>query len=154
MRLVITTPTALIVDLDTIRHVRAEDDTGAFGILPGHTNFLTALAISVLSWRDAAGAEGHVAVRGGILRVDNGDRVEVATREAVVGEDLYALETNVLSSFRADEQSERRARGTIAQLELAAIRQVREFLHSEKGAHRTAPAITTASDNEHRGKGQ
>jgi len=30
-------------------YLRAEDDTGAFGILPGHTDFLTALAVSVAS---------------------------------------------------------------------------------------------------------
>jgi F-type H+-transporting ATPase subunit epsilon len=146
MRLVITTPTALIADLDNIRHVRAEDDTGAFGILPGHADFLTALAISVLSWRDASGVEGHAAVRGGVLRVDSGDRVEVATREALIGDDLYALETSVLASFRADEASERRARGAIAQLELAAIRQIRDFLHSERGAHRMAPAAAAGNN--------
>ncbi len=154
MRLVITTPTALIADLDNIQHIRAEDDTGAFGILPGHANFLTALAISVLSWRDASGADGHVAVRGGVLRVDNGERVEVATREALIGDDLYALETTVLSSFRADEEAETRARSTAAQLEQAAIRHIREFLHPGEGAHRTAPSISAASNSNHRDTGQ
>ena len=154
MRLVITTPTALIADLDNIQYIRAEDDTGAFGILPGHANFLTALAISVLSWRDASGADGHVAVRGGVLRVDNGERVEVATREALIGDDLYALETTVLSSFRADEEAETRARSTAAQLEQAAIRHIREFLHPGEGAHRTAPSISAASNSNHRDPGQ
>ena len=96
MRLVITTPVAVVADLEDIRHVRAEDDTGAFGILPRHTNFLTALTISVVSWRDSAGAEGHVAVRGGVLRVTNGDLVEIATREAVSGDDLETLENEVV----------------------------------------------------------
>lgn len=150
MRLVITTPTALVTDLDGIRYIRAEDDSGAFGILPGHTNFLTALAISVLSWRDESGGEGHVAVRGGVLRVDNGDRVEVATREALIGDDLYALETTVLSSFRGEEETERRARTAAAQLEQAAIHHIREFLHPGEGAHRTAPSLSAASNNAHR----
>jgi F-type H+-transporting ATPase subunit epsilon len=152
MRLMITTPTAMIADLDNIRHIRAEDDTGAFGIMPGHANFLTALTISVLSWRDVSGVEGHVAVRGGVLRVDNGDRVEVATREALVGDDLYTLETTVLRSFREDQDREDRARSTTAQLELAAIRHIREFLHpGEKGAHRMASSIPAIGSNNHQG---
>jgi F-type H+-transporting ATPase subunit epsilon len=147
MRLVITTPTALVADLDDIRYVRAEDDTGAFGVLPGHTNFLTALAVSVLSWRDASGAEGHVAVRGGVLRVDNGDRVEVATREALVSDDLYALETKILTSFRAEEETEHRARTATVRLERAAVRQLRQFMNPGEGGHRTAPTATVARNN-------
>ena len=48
----------------------------AFGILPGHADFLTALSISVVTWRDQAGAEHHLAVRGGMLEVRGGERVE------------------------------------------------------------------------------
>lgn len=150
MRLVITTPTALVADFDDIRYVRAEDDTGGFGILPGHANFLTALAISVLSWRDGSGAEGHAAVRGGVLRVENGDRVEVATREALISDDLYALETHILSRFRGEEETEQRARTATILLERAAIRHLREFLNPGEGAHRTAPSATAARNNAHR----
>ena len=50
MRLTITTPLAIVVEADDVAHLRAEDETGAFGILPGHADFLTALAVSVASW--------------------------------------------------------------------------------------------------------
>ena len=46
MKLSVATPLALVVEADDVRHLRAEDDTGAFGILPGHADFLTALAVS------------------------------------------------------------------------------------------------------------
>ena len=62
MRLSVATPLAIIVEADNVAHLRAEDDTGAFGILPGHADFLTALAVSVVSWRDVGGAEHHIAV--------------------------------------------------------------------------------------------
>ncbi|MFX7784697.1 hypothetical protein ABTJ92_20970, partial [Acinetobacter baumannii] len=81
-------------------HVRAEDDTGAFGILRGHADFLTALAISVLSWRDEGGGEHHIAVRGGMLAVHGGNAITIATREAVAEDDLHRLETEVLAGFR------------------------------------------------------
>ena len=67
IQLTITTPTAVAVQADGVAHVRAEDETGAFGILPGHADFVTALTPSVVSWRDADGREGHCAVRGGVL---------------------------------------------------------------------------------------
>lgn len=147
MRLVITTPVAVVADLADIRHVRAEDDTGAFGILQRHTNFLTALAISVVSWRDSSGGERHAAVRGGVLRVSNGDLVEIATREAVCSDDLETLETDVVRGFRENAESEKQARSAAAKLELAAIRHIREFLYPGEGAHRTAPLAAADSRN-------
>ena len=150
MRLLITTPVAVVADLANITHVRAEDETGTFGILQRHTNFLTALAISVVSWRDSIGPEGHVAVRGGVLRVSNGDLVEIATREAVSGDDLENLETEVVRGFREDAENEKRARSTAAKLELATIRHIREFLYPGEGAHRTAPSVAAAGNHNRR----
>jgi len=65
VRLTVTTPLAIVIEVSDVVHLRAEDETGAFGILPGHADFLTALAVSVTSWRDERGLEHYVAVRGG-----------------------------------------------------------------------------------------
>ncbi len=50
MRLKIVTPLAVVVD-EEIASLRAEDASGSFGVLPGHAPFLTALTISIVSWR-------------------------------------------------------------------------------------------------------
>ena len=50
MRLLITTPTAVVIDDPNVVAVRAEDESGSFGILNGHADFLTALTVSVVSW--------------------------------------------------------------------------------------------------------
>jgi F-type H+-transporting ATPase subunit epsilon len=136
MRLTVTTPLAIIADADEIAHLRAEDETGAFGILPGHGDFLTALSVSVMTWRDQAGAEHHLAVRGGMLEMRGGETITVATREAVAGDDLHHLETEVLAAFRRGIEEERAARTDAQRLYLAAIRQICRFLRSER-----APAI-------------
>ena len=130
MRLLVTTPTALIVDEADVRHVRAEDETGAFGILPGHADFLTVLSISVISWRDAADTTRHVAVRGGLLTVRDGKLVEVATRDAVSEESLEDLHGAVLNRFREDAIVETEARVSTARLHMATMRQVQRFLES------------------------
>ena len=131
MNLTITTPLAIIIKADDVAHVRAEDDTGAFGILRGHADFLTALAISVVSWRDDGGAEHHVAVRGGMLAVSGGETVTIATREAVADDNLHRLETEVIAGFQRRNEEEVTARADAQRLYLAAIRQIYQFLRPD-----------------------
>lgn len=148
MNLIVTTPTEIVLEKDEVEHVRAEDETGAFGILPGHADFLTVLVISVLSWRDKSGREGHVALRGGTLQVRDGVEITVATREAISDEDLDNLETRVLSKFRQDVERQELARKTGAALELAAIRRIREYLYpDERGAHRAAASVAAGAES-------
>jgi F-type H+-transporting ATPase subunit epsilon len=126
MRLIVTTPTAIVVDEDPVRYVRAEDASGSFGIEPHHADLLTTLAICVVRWR--AGVERYVAVRGGVLRVRNGDLVEIATREAVVGNDLARLRGEVLSAMMNNLEAEQSARSGALRLEHAVIRQIYRYL--------------------------
>ena len=128
MRLTVITPLAIIVEAGDVVHLRAEDETGAFGILSGHADFLTALAVSVVSWRDGHGVEHHVAVRGGILEVCGGKTIAVATPEGVAGDDLHQLETGVLVRFRHQLEEEQAARADAQRLYLAAIRQIYRLL--------------------------
>jgi F-type H+-transporting ATPase subunit epsilon len=132
MKLLVTTPLAIIVGASDVVHVRAEDETGAFGILPGHADFLTALSISVATWKDQTGGEHHVAVRGGMLQVLSGDTITIATREAIVSDDLARLQTEVLTAFRREAEEEKSARTDAQRLYLAAIRQINRFLNSER----------------------
>jgi F-type H+-transporting ATPase subunit epsilon len=136
MRLTISTPLAIVADAHDVAHLRAEDETGAFGILPGHADFLTVLAVSVVSWRDQSGSEHHAAVRGGVLEVRGGEAIAVATREAVRDDDLHRLEVEVLAAFRRGVEEEKAARTDAQRLYLAAIRRICQFLRSER-----APAI-------------
>ncbi len=132
MRLTVTTPLAIIAEASDVAHLRAEDETGAFGILPGHADFLTALAISVAAWRDEKGSEHYVAVRGGVLQVLGGKTITIASREAIAGDDLLRLQTEVLTAFRRRNEEERAARTDAQRLYLAAIRQICRFLKSER----------------------
>src|SRR5215469_2422554 len=128
MRLTVMTPLAIATDCEGVAHVRAEDDTGAFGILPGHADFLTALSVSVVTWRDRESAEHHIAVRGGVLEVREGKLVSIATREAVSGDDLRQLQTEVLARFRRRIEEERQSRTDAQKLYLAALRQIYNLL--------------------------
>jgi len=131
VRFTVGTPLAIITDSEGVAHVRAEDETGAFGILPGHADFLTALSLSVVSWRDLTGREHHLAVRGGMLEVRDGNLITIATREAIAGEDLGWLQTEVIASFRRRTDEERKSRTDSQRLYLAAIRQICRYLRPQ-----------------------
>lgn len=131
MRLVVTTPTAVVVDDDGVTDVRAEDETGAFGIRPGHADFLTVLAVSVISWQ-CDGESRHVAVRGGVLTVSDGHEIAVASREAIGGETLERLGDAVLERFRAEAQAESESRISTTRLHVATMRQLSRYLASDR----------------------
>lgn len=135
MRLIVTTPLSVLIDVSDIRYVGAEDETGEFGILQGHADFLTALAVSVVSWRDHADEEHQIAVRGGILMVHSGNVVQIAAREAVGEDTLSELGTAVLERLQRQEQSEKEDWVSATRLQLAAIRYVQRYL--EAGRSRT-----------------
>ncbi|WP_371424682.1 F0F1 ATP synthase subunit epsilon [Tardiphaga sp.] len=127
MKLRIASPAAILVDTEAVS-IRAEDSSGAFGMLKGHANFLTALTISIVSWRMPDGRVGFCAVRNGILTVSKGQEVAIATREAHVGDDLAVLEHEVLSHYRDRDDSERSERVTSARIRMRAIRHMVEAL--------------------------
>jgi F-type H+-transporting ATPase subunit epsilon len=132
MRLLITTPTSIVIDEHDVVAVRAEDESGGFGILNGHADFLTALTISVVTWRYADDRQRFCAVRRGVLSVTNGNEVAIATREAIPGDDLDRLEQVVLTQIRDALDAERTARTESMQLQMKAIRQIVRYLRPER----------------------
>jgi F-type H+-transporting ATPase subunit epsilon len=128
MRLLVANPTELVVDRQDVTSVRAEDESGSFGIREGHADFLTVLSISILLWRESDGKERYCALRRGVLTVSEGKEVNVATREAVVGEDLDELENVVLARFRETAEEEQTARAEVARLQMMAIRRILRYL--------------------------
>jgi F-type H+-transporting ATPase subunit epsilon len=130
MKLRIVTPLSIEVDEDSVESLRAEDDSGSFGILTRHADFLTSLSITVVSWTRADGVQRYCAVRRGVLTLFGGREVHIATREAVVGDDIARLDTAVLARFRADLDLERTQRVEGTRLQLNAIRLIMHYLRA------------------------
>ncbi len=131
MRLLITTPGAIVADEADVATVRAEDESGEFGVLPHHADFVTALSTSVVGWRRTDGRQGYCAVRGGLMTVTGGREVAIATREAIVGDDLSALEAVVRGRLTDEAEAQRQARAHAEQLRIQAIRQIIGYLRPE-----------------------
>lgn len=141
MRLVVTTPTAVVADVEAVAHVRAEDETGAFGIAPGHADFLTSLPVSVLTWRDASGTESFALVRGGVLSVRGGDLVEVAARGAYRREDLPSLGETAIRELERAAEEENVSQISDTRLHLATMRQIERVLNAGRDGGIGPPSL-------------
>lgn len=149
LHLRITTPLSVLVDERDVQSVRAEDDSGSFGLLPGHVDFLTALPASVLRWRDGAGRARYCALRAGVMTVSDGAEVSVSCREGVLGDDPDELVARV-ARLRAEEQeTERKARVEHARLHSRAVRQIMRYLRPEQpGAFDHPPRFATDGEGD------
>jgi F-type H+-transporting ATPase subunit epsilon len=128
LHLTISTPAAVLVDIDNVTAIRAEDESGSLGILPGHTDFLTVLSASVVRWRTADAALRFCAVRGGVMTVSQGRHVAIACRRGSIGDNLEKLEREVEALRAAELDAERRARVEQMRLHTRAVRQLMRFL--------------------------
>ncbi len=134
LHLTVTTPMSVLVDETGVTSVRAEDRSGSFGILPGHTAFMTVLPASVLRWHTETGALRFCALRSGLLTVENGTTVAIACREGVLGDDLHALEAEVETLRAAEADADRRERVEQMRLHASAVRQLMQYLRPGRPA--------------------
>ncbi len=135
LHLVIATPARVLLDDAEVASVRAEDDTGSFGIEPGHAAFLTVLVPSLIRWRGPDAVEHYCAIEAGVLRVADGQRVSVVCRDGVLGDSIPELEARVGASRRKQADAAHRARADQTGLHARAVRQLLRYLRPE-----TAPA--------------
>jgi len=134
LHLTITTPAQILVQSNDVVAVRAEDQSGSFGILPGHADLLTVLVPSVLRWRTADGAPRFCAVRGGVFTVSSGRGVAVACREGVLGDSLDDLESKVRAVRAQQIEADRKARVDQVRLHALAVRQLLRYLRPSPAA--------------------
>ena len=128
LHLTVATPAQILVASDNVMAVRAEDQSGSFGILPGHADLLTVLVPSVLRWRTTDGAARFCAVRGGVFTVSSGRDVAVACREGVVGDSLEDLQAKVRNVRAQELEADRKARVEQVRLHALAVRQLVRYL--------------------------
>lgn len=133
MDLRIITPLAVLVD-SPARSLQAVDDSGSFGILPHHVDFITRLSVSVVTWVAGDGSAYFCALRGGALTVENG-KVAIASREAVIGDNLDNLDRDVLVRFHQDIDDERFEYIEANRRQLDVTRQLADRLRSKGGGH-------------------
>lgn len=96
-------------------------ENGAFGLLPNHIDFVTALVPSVLIVTTEDGKERFFGIDEGIL-VKRGHAVEIAIQRGVEGADLDSLRETVQATFVEIDEAERVARAALSRLEAGIMR--------------------------------
>jgi F-type H+-transporting ATPase subunit epsilon len=94
---------------------------GAFGMLPNHTDFVTALVPSVLILTDETGEELFFGIDEGLL-VKTGHLVDIAIRRGVQGDSLDTLNDTIQTAFVEVDEEERVARSALSRLEANIVR--------------------------------
>lgn len=94
---------------------------GAFGMLPNHTDFVTALVPSVLILTDETGGELFFGIDEGLL-VKTGHQVDIAIRRGVQGDSLDTLNDTIQKAFVEVDEEERVARSALSRLEANIVR--------------------------------
>ena len=115
MQLEIVTPLQISLHMP-VRRIVAEGPDGSFGMLPHHIDFVSQVVPGILVYEDMQGQEHYAAVNSGTL-VKCDDLVRIATRSAILGENLDTLETRMKQEFRQQDEAEREARSALARLE-------------------------------------
>ncbi|MEI9963904.1 MAG: hypothetical protein WDM92_03605 [Caulobacteraceae bacterium] len=134
MRLLITTPGAVVADEPNVAAVRARgrkrrvrrpaaprrlrDRAGRVGGRPG---------------AGRTGLSGTAPCAAALLAVSGGGEVAIATREAIPGDDLATLEGLVRGRLAAEAEAQHQASSGAEQLRLQAIRQIVGYLRPASG---------------------
>jgi F-type H+-transporting ATPase subunit epsilon len=86
IKLEVVTPEKAVVDED-VQMVIAPGALGEFGVLSGHTTFLTTLKVGIIQYTDADGKEQYVFVSGGFTEALP-DKVTVLAESAERRQDI------------------------------------------------------------------
>lgn len=103
------------------KKVFAVAENGAFGLLPKHTDFVSALVPSILVLTNEQDKELFFAVDEGLL-VKTDFQVDIAIRRGLQGDDLASLNEQLTTTFMAVDEDERVARSALSRLEAGIVR--------------------------------
>lgn len=115
------------------RALGAHDDSGSFGIRPGHEPFLTVLSPGLVHVIEADGTSRCFAVAGGVLTVARDGAVTIATPEAITDTDPAALAAALKAARTARVQHEGEQRQAMASAEVAAMRRLESLIQRRGG---------------------
>jgi F-type H+-transporting ATPase subunit epsilon len=126
MRLRVLLPNQIFADKADVLSIVAENDQGAFGILPQRLDCATALVPGILTYVTKQDGTVYVAVDEGVL-VKAGADVLLSVRHAVGGKDLAGLHDAVKLQFLTFDDAQRQVKNAVEKMEGGLLRRFAEF---------------------------
>jgi F-type H+-transporting ATPase subunit epsilon len=102
--------------IDDVTSFVGEDDSGSFGILPGHARAMTLLSFGLARYRVGGGAWEYLALPGGLAYFVGG-QLYLSTRRYLRGQDCDRLSAALRHEFRAEEEALREVKQSTRRLE-------------------------------------
>ena len=124
-RLSVVTPTSMFER--EIKHIRLKDETGFFGVMKNHIDFLTVLVPSLCYYRDVRDRETFLAVNGGILDV-RGGTASLTSREVHESEDADKLAEIIEKTILDRTGAEQAFRKMLEGIERSFVEKTIEFV--------------------------
>lgn len=90
-------------DIAGVTSFVGEDDSGSFGILPGHARLMTSLVIGLARFRIAAGAWTYLALPGAVLYFRH-DILTLSTRRYLLDDDYMRISQALQQQLLAEEE--------------------------------------------------
>jgi F-type H+-transporting ATPase subunit epsilon len=128
MRFSLLLPESVLLEADAVKIV-AEATNGSFALLPRHIDWVAPIVPGLILVTDVHGKETIIGVDEGTL-VKCGQEVMLATRRAVVGDDLSVMRHTIETRFLSLDEREVSARTALARLEAGIVRR---FIELEDG---------------------
>ena len=128
MRFSLLLPESVLLEADAVKIV-AEATNGSFALLPRHIDWVAPIVPGLILVTDVHGKETIIGVDEGTL-VKCGQEVMLATRRAVVGDDLSVMRHTIETRFLSLDEREVSARTALARLEAGIDRR---FIELEDG---------------------
>lgn len=102
MQLEVVTPKGSPITVE-VDEVTAPGVRGEFGVLPGHTPFVSALRPGVIRWKQKGGKVGVMAVGSGYAEVSGKDRIIILSQHALPADsiDVAAAQKDLEEADRA-----------------------------------------------------
>ncbi len=124
-RLEIVTPAAMFARAAS--QVRLRDESGFFGVMAGHTDFLTVLVPCLGYYRDERGKEVFLAIDAGIFSVKGGVAT-LTSREVFESPDPQALAVLIETTFEERRKTEAALREMLGNIEKSFVERMAAFL--------------------------
>ncbi len=109
-----------------VTYLRLKDESGYFGIMKNHADFLTIIEPSLGFYRSINEKEFFIALDGGILAIKSG-RVTINTREIFESEDPEKLSRTIDETIVKRHESEASFRNILSGIEDAFIKKTMEL---------------------------
>jgi F-type H+-transporting ATPase subunit epsilon len=101
----------------------AEDDSGSFGVLPGHARMMTVLTTGLARFRTAAGAWEYVAVPGAVLYCRDNE-LRLCTRRYLRDADYERIGTALRDQLVAEERALEHVKRRLRRLEEEMLKRI------------------------------